>query len=244
MLRTAFLGLLLGTLGAARAQSIDPFDMAISNILLLQDKKVQADMKVTPDQRLKLNEHAENAQKKTKAMADQLLKEGKKPEMARNDPRVQRHFQGLKKSIMEVLTPAQRRRLREISLQSAGLAAVLEPRVAQRIGMSEAQRKQIETTYRNGQQRAFNIQRDAAQASIKEFQNRKPKSENERKEMEQAARARLEASQKRVRPQVAAIEADVMKKMNAAIKPEQLAKLKQLQGAPFGRPRTSFDPGN
>lgn len=56
-------------------------------------------------------------------------------------------FQAMQSKIAAALTPAQRKRLREITLQSIGPAAVLQPKVAASLGLSSGQKSRLQTSF-------------------------------------------------------------------------------------------------
>jgi hypothetical protein len=129
MIRALIVACLLLAVASAFGQgrSIPEYQMAI-----LRFPAVQQELKLTPSQ-------------KAKAIAalDVALREYKKLGAGAIRSATVQHLQGLQLKALEPLTEAQKKRLREISLQIIGPYALNSDRIAQKVGLTPSQRAQL-----------------------------------------------------------------------------------------------------
>lgn len=139
-LRNASVALAILALGAssARPQAADdrmvPEEGAI-HVMLLRQKCVRDELKLTDDETKKIHEHNDRqhmrAEQIHKLPADQ--RHARYEELSRENERF----------LDQVLEPAERKRLDEISLQVAGLLMATSPKVAERLNLTDQQKEQL-----------------------------------------------------------------------------------------------------
>ena len=137
------------------------FDYDIADFNILQNKEVQKELGVTEALRATLNKHAEwfNGEMKVLDTAFKKARENDPKATPPNDKAValQKEF---KKRLFAELTTAQVVRLREITVQGAGDVAVLDKRVASKIGLTNAQITAIKGRFEDNSKKAQAFQQD------------------------------------------------------------------------------------
>lgn len=211
----------------------DDFDKKIAAFQLLQDKKVQTELKMTEAQRTKLNKHADVFNNKAAAYQKELAaQEQKTKKPAQPDPkRMDAMMTELKNKVLAELSAAQLKRLRELSLQAVGVTALGDDLVAARVGLTADQKTKVRGLIKTGLDAANKLlaQADAnARKGIKE-----PKNEAELKKAEETYNTRIQAEQKKIQPQLQKLRDDTIKKVLAALNAKQNEVWKQLQGKPY-----------
>lgn len=125
--------LLSSVIVAAAAFAADSFDERFADIRLLQRPDVKKELGITDAQRAKMNKHAsaynEASQRLLKAAGN------KQPDMKQ----LRQEEDRLRTSVIKELTGPQVKRLRELSLQSVGVLAMLDEVLAAKCGVSNAQ---------------------------------------------------------------------------------------------------------
>lgn len=172
-------GLLLAVLAVwsppARPDDSDrmvPEEGAI-HVMLLQQKCVRDELKLTDDEARKIREHNERQWKK--AVEIQKLPRDERRRKYEELTRENERF------LDEVLEPSERKRLDEISLQVVGLLLATSPKVASRLGLTDQQKQQLKQ------------HQGEARAEIAEVLHSKTKEGREEKiqELRQSSRKRL-----------------------------------------------------
>ncbi|MCU0317193.1 MAG: hypothetical protein MUC92_11440 [Fimbriimonadaceae bacterium] len=216
------------------AQQRDQFDYDIAELRILQLRPVQDELKVTTNQRAKLTTHASWFNGELQKLDKQFA------ETRKSNPRaqpplsaVQNLERQLKQRCFNELNATQLRRLREITLQQAGPLAVLDPRVARRIGITDATRQDMERRFQAQQQRVRKIADDALAPLNRKYGNTQPKDQAEAQRRQSEAQAALA----KVQPQVAKIEQEFMAFMDRTLTAEQKAAYQRLLGAAFRMPQ-------
>ena len=222
----------------AHAQKPDPFDLEVGSVILLQNKSVQKELKVTDKQRASMNKFAD-------AHRAQLLKYQKELEAKQKDKtkplpvdtkRMDAMFGDMKSGVMGQLTAVQARRLREISLQQLGFVALTDESVAKRVGMSAADQKKVKDAYNAGLKEADQIAQGAQaqlEIQLQDLKKRKPKDDKEQKAIMKEAEAKAEALRKKVDPQIEKVQAKTRDTVLSLLTPAQRAAWKKLLGTPF-----------
>lgn len=226
----AFLGF---TAFALAQKTMDPFDYQVSNVALLQAQPVKTELKVTEAQRAAMNKIASSFNNQINALYEQARKskDGKPPKDA--DPKLKAAYEKLKKGVLAQLSAVQLKRLREITLQQAGLPALTDQIVATRVGIPPAQLKQIQSIYEQAVSAAAKVEDAALNAALKDLKAKKPKSEKEAKEIMDEANKRAEATQKKIAPQIDKLKKGAEAKVVASLTPAQKIAWQNLKGKPF-----------
>jgi len=224
---------LISSLAIASFAVADDFDRKVAGFQLLQDKKVQAELKITEAQRAKLNKHADGFNAKLAAYQKELEAQAKKAQkQVQPDPkRMNALMEDLKKKVLAELSAAQLIRLRELSLQAVGVTALGDDLVAAKVGLSAAQKQKVRTIVKSGLDAANKLmaQADAnARKGIKE-----PKSEAEAKKAQETYGKRMEAEQKKIQGQLQKIRQDTIQNALKVLNAQQNETWKKLQGKPY-----------
>lgn len=223
----------------AVAQAMDSFDYAVANVAILQAKPLQKELGLSEMQRAAMNKFADQFNSNMGALIEKMKKDksGKPP--SDSDPKVKAAFENLKKGVLKQLTPAQLKRLREITLQQSGLPALADPLVAKRVGLTTAQLKTIQTTFDSAIRKAADIQDKAVEAAVKDLKSKKPKTEKEARDLMDEANRRAEAAHKKVEPQITKLRTQAEAKVLATLDAKQKAAWEALKGKKFTPPKGS-----
>lgn len=235
-MKARFLGsilLLLALVQAPFAQQ-DQFDFHVGSLILLQDKAVQAEVGITKAQRDRMNKFAESHREDLKKYGQQL--QATKTSGGPDQKKLETMFLGLKKKVFAEMSAKQLKRLREISLQSLGFAALNDEIVATRVGINKDQLGRIRKTFESGFSEAANIEKLAVQGALQPYENRKPKDEAEAKKLYDEAEKKAAAARQKVAPRVDAIRTFTKNKIMSILTPQQKTNWANLQGSPF-RPK-------
>lgn len=229
------LALALAVFAPALVLAQADFDSQYSNIRVLQDRSVQTELKVTEAQRQKLNRHATWHQGEIKKVEDAYRKanDGKAQPAPPPMDRIGALEQQLRTRILRDLTATQRKRLREISLQVAGLPAVMDEGIAKRIGLSASQLKTIRDRFAANNRQAEKIQADAIAPIRKKYENRKPKDQTEAQKLQAEIQKEMEAAGKKVQPRLASLQQNWLDLVNRTMTPAQKKAWEGLLGRPF-----------
>jgi hypothetical protein len=222
----------LGGVAAAQTKA-DPFDAHCADIALLQAKPVQTELKITAAQRSQMNQHATWHQSQLQAIDNDIKAKKIDPKKTDLRPRIAGLFEQLKGRVITVLTPTQLRRLREVTLQRVGDAALCDPVVAKRLGMSDAQLKKMQTTYTEGAKKFSTIEQEAAQKVLLPYKDKRVKDKAEADRLNKEVKAKLQVAAKQVQPKLNAIRADYAKRMKAILTSSQSKAFQALRGQPF-----------
>ncbi len=235
------LTVLLATLAAlSQAQKADPFDVQIASVIMLQDKGIQKELKVTEKQRDSMNRFAEQHRGEMAKYQKELERKQKDPNKPLPvDPnRVDGMFLAMKRSVLSVLTPPQLRRLREISLQQLDFVALVDDVVAKRVGIPGAQLKKLKAIYEKGINEVDELAKTAkAQLDVQtaDLQRQKPKTDAEAQRLNAEFEKRAQALQKKLEPEINRIRAAGKKAILAQLTVAQKAAWQALLGNPFSR---------
>lgn len=206
----------------------DAFDRQVASIVLLQNRNVQTDMKITEAQRTKMNVFAESFNKTQKDYLEGLKKQ-KNPQ--RDTKKEIAMVADLKTKVLSILSENQIVRLRQISLQAIGVAALADETVAKRVGLSAAQITKVRTTVDNGLKAGQKINEDAiatARKGIKE-----PKTDAERKTAQAAFDKNMKAIAPGAQKKLDQIRNQSIKDVLAVLTPAQKTVWKGLIGPEF-----------
>lgn len=126
---------------------------------LLRNPQVQGELKLTEEQRSKVEQLGENLREKFRGLGQELRQLS--PE--EREKRLQAVNAEVEKELAKILKEQQLKRLKQIALQVEGLAALRRPEVAKQVGINEGQQKRIQE-----------ILREAAEKRRALFQQRPP----------------------------------------------------------------------
>lgn len=219
------------TIGMAQAET---FESYASNLALLQNKGVQTELGITEAQRKTLNTHAEwyNAQTaeiqkaapnaKTEAQRDALSK------------KLQGLMVQMKARCLKVLTAGQTKRLSQLSLQLQGPAVLLDDRVAKQVGVSADQLKKMRALYEGNIKKVSAMQDKTFRPIAEKYEKqRKGKTGDALKKIDDAMNKEMMAAQVKVQPQVQALASDTRNGILKILTPAQRTKMQTMMGKPY-----------
>ncbi|MFQ3586845.1 MAG: hypothetical protein SNJ76_04165 [Fimbriimonadaceae bacterium] len=174
-----------------------------NDTMLLMRSDVQAELKLTADQRTRLEQMQER-------MRQQMMERMQSGGMMGDREAMQAEFRRMQeettRQVNSILTADQQKRLKEISIQMAGARAVMREDVAKELGITADQKTRLD--------RLQEAQRAANQSIMEKMRNG------------ELDREQGQASMERNR---VTLDAEIMKILTEA----QRAKLKEMGGAPF-----------
>jgi hypothetical protein len=220
---------------SAAVAAQDSFDSHAANIMLLTNRSVQAELRITEAQRAKLEEHADSFNADMKVVVDGAVREAEKAKRPPQLPegRVTEIHTRLKNRVVRVLSATQLRRLREISLQQAGFRAIADPVVARRLGLTAAQNQTVQRAMDSARAEAAKLQKEADDDLRKRFGNRQPKTDREREAMQKEFQAAIQQKSRELETKVEAIDRRYVAAVRAALTQAQRQQFQTLQGKAF-----------
>jgi hypothetical protein len=217
----------LGSSSLAQAQ--DAFDAHVADIIILQPKQIQEDVGITLKQRDKFNQFADEQAKSIHAyIAEQEKNHVSRSKISPSDKHVLAIYLKLKTQILTVLTPAQLRRLREITLQARGYPLILDPVIERRMGVTPNQAGRIKSLLEAFAKFAQNSSQAVYEGVRAKFTNPTP-TQAEQTDFSNKVRA-AEAA---IRPKIAAAHVQMDREVDSILTPAQRQTWKALLGKPF-----------
>lgn len=209
------------------------FDRDIANVTLLQYKEVKDDLKITQKQRDAMNVAA-NKYNSLATKIEKKLKDNKEPSESEKKA-LDAEFIVMRKGVLATLTAVQLKRLREVTLQDAGLFALTDKIVTQKIGVTEAQRKKVISSLQNANQKASKLENSVIERVRGEFKNRKPKNKAEEDKIMGEIQKRMAAEMKANEPKIIAIHTEGRNNVFKVLTPKQRDAWNALLGKPLKR---------
>jgi Spy/CpxP family protein refolding chaperone len=154
---------------------------------LLRNDKVQTELKITDDQKGKietvLDEYSEQARQQFSGLRD-LSEEERRAKFEELQASFQARTEELNKQLATILDEGQTQRLQEITIQMRGAAAVLDPEVAGKLALTSEQKQKIEDlleAQRDTQREMFeeDVPREERRAKLDELENETDKAVSE-----------------------------------------------------------------
>ena len=211
------------------------FDQDVADIALLQAQEIQKELKINPSQKFTLNKHADwfNAEnQKLMKEAQKYAQEGKQPPQSVVNKSV-KLGDDMKKKVLAVLSKWQTKRLREITLQNAGIIALMDPIVSKEVGVSAANLKKIRDKFDENGKKAAQAQQAAFKPIVDKYQNKKATTDAEKRKLQEDFGKEMEAAQKKVQPQLKKFQDEWVSFVKKTIPAAQMKKFETLQGTPF-----------
>ncbi|MDR3690185.1 MAG: hypothetical protein P4L46_12450 [Fimbriimonas sp.] len=218
----------------ALCQKMDPFDFHVADIRLITDKRIQSEIRLAPAQITMMNALADENRRKLRAYQEQVAKAGRDPNrIPDTDPILQKTYLELKQQVLSHLSPAQLKRIRELTLQSVGLSGMLDAVVAKRVGLSEAQLKKAIQIYTKGSNASHQIELKVREEVIAPYKTIRPKTQQEAQALNDKIGALLRAAMAKRQPEIKKIALQTRKEFESVVSPSQLAAYKALGGKTF-----------
>ncbi len=214
---------------SALAQKLDSFDFHVANVVILQDRRVQSELGITAAQRAKMNVYASKHRERIKSYEQELQAKKEKA-----DPKkVLGFLETLKEGVLKQLSASQLKRLRELTLQNVGLAAVADEVVAKRVGLSASQLSKFRSILTTANKKIFETERSAAKKALAKYEGMHAKTKDEAQKLASQAKADLQAAGRKIAPTLQKLTADRNEKMAAVLTSKQQKAFVALQGKPF-----------
>ncbi len=192
------------------------------DLMLLGREDVQGDLKITADQKAKI-EAMQNAQREEmRDMMQKMRENGGQPDPGAMREMMDKSQKASDAKIKEILTAEQYKRLKEIAIQLAGVRALFQPEVQKQLDLSVEQKNAI--------------------AKLQEKQR------TDQQELMTAVR-NGDLDREEMQSEMKKINDNIEKELDAVLKADQKEKLKAMGGAPFkasaqtGRARGGGAPG-
>jgi Spy/CpxP family protein refolding chaperone len=198
----------------------------VADIVILQLKPIQKEIGLTEDQRAKMNAAADEHRQELSEYQNELEKTKGKPQSAR----LVKFYDELKVKVLAQLSPSQIKRLGELSLQHAGVLALGDRVVADKIGMSAKQLKDVRADIVEDQKSIASTERDTAKPILEKYKGKKPRSDDEAQQLRQQIHNEVSAA---VAPKLRTIVSGDTIKMLGILTPAQRKKFESLQGKRF-----------
>lgn len=151
---------------------------------------VQTELQLTDEQKASAQKMADDNRQ---AMMD-LRNSGATPEEM--GEKIQERAKENKKKVEELLKPEQRERLEQIALQIGGGAALSRPEIADKLGLSDEQKKKLEKISEDAQQKRMDLFSAGPPSDQQEMQDRMQKVQKINDEQKSKATEVLTAEQK------------------------------------------------
>jgi len=216
----------LVTLLFVLSAQVDAFDFHVADFTILQDKRLQAQIKLTEAQRTKMNDAAGRQQTAIRA----YIATQKAPN---NDAKVREMMTVLKRNVLAPLTPSQLRRTREVSLQRIGLPAIADEVIATRIGLTGTQLAKFRKTLVSGTTEIRTLEQKTIGPLIDKYRAAAGKPGADRQKIQTEGQQAIQAAAAKLRPTVSAREEALKKALIAVLSTGQRASYQSLLGAPF-----------
>lgn len=229
MKRSFLLAVSVLALAASAAAQVD-FDKRAADVGLLQAKQVQTEVGITAAQRAKMNAAADAHRKRLEDYEKTMRALGT---TTPDKNRLLGFFETLKSDVFAILTPAQIKRLREVTLQRLGLVSLTDPQVAKKVGLSDGQVTKLKAAFEAGRNKFVSLQQSTAQPILAPYKDKKPKDQAEATKWQADVQGKLKAASVKIKPQLEAIGKDTDKKMLAILTPAQQSSWTALKGKPF-----------
>ena len=229
MLKLLTISSALALAGIALAQT--SFDKEVCDITLLQTKEVKTELKVTQVQRDKMNSVSSSYNIVAKRVEEKMRK-GQEPS-ADDQKQMRTQFEKMRTGVLNILTPVQIKRLREISLQTAGLIALTDPTVAKKVGISGGQMTKLKGYLKDSYEQVGKLTKGVQDKVEKEFKGKNPKTDAEKRKLAEQYEKRMNEEMKKIAPKLEKIRNDGRTRIMNALSAGQRTIWNTLLGKPF-----------
>ncbi|MBL8060561.1 MAG: hypothetical protein JNK63_07605 [Chthonomonas sp.] len=229
MVKPLSVSIAIALMGSVFAQI--EFDKEVCDITLLQTTEVKTELKVTQAQRAKMNSASSGYNAVAKKIEDKMRK-GQQPTEA-EQKQMRAAFDKMRIGVLNVLTAVQIKRLREISLQTAGLLALTDPAVTKKVGLSASQVSKVKTYLKDSYQQAGDLTEAVHKKLESEFKGKNPKTDAEKRRLAEQYQKRLREEMKKIEPKLTKIQTDGRARIMAVLSAGQRTIWNSLLGKPF-----------
>lgn len=223
---------------AAVAGAADKFDAYCANPAILQNRAVQNEVKITAQQRAQMNKFADVNRSELEAYQKRLA--GKPPEATV----IKGYMDELKNKIVGLLSASQLKRLRELNLQALGLAGLVDPMIATKVGLTGSSYTAYKNTFLSGRQETnvlIHQTMDPINAKYEKlaepYRGKEKEHEAELKKLFEQFKAEATAAEHRLEPKVQAKTKSIQAKLLGLLTAKQKATWEALKGKTFAPPK-------
>ena len=213
------------------------FYKQIASVDPLQSKAVQAELKVTEAQRAAFNKHADAYNATTKTLQDSL----QAGTLNQTDfkKKVVEAQAVLHDKITDELTSTQTARLGQITLQRFGIVALLNPIVAERLVLTETQRKALADAWTKTGTQVAELERKAKQPIVEKYKAMDPpKTVEERDRLQGQLDQEIKDANARIEPDILKLKKDYEDVVDKTLTAGQKKTWADLLGPPFKPPKS------
>ncbi|MGE0000901.1 MAG: hypothetical protein AB7F50_06875 [Fimbriimonadaceae bacterium] len=206
----------------------DPFDLYLCDINILQDKGIQAELKVGEAQRAKLNEHATWFDEEAKRIESN----------AAADSRVELLLTAravFKARVLDSLSDPQVKRLAQLSLRAMDIVAVLDLEIGKKLGITEVQQKKLFDEWKKTGEAVAAALARVRKPIVEKYRAKTADSDGERKALQAEMAKEIAETDKTIQDEIQghkkAFEATVAKTLSDGQKKEW----ERLKGPPMSK---------
>ncbi|MBL8068076.1 MAG: hypothetical protein JNM28_06480 [Armatimonadetes bacterium] len=211
------------------------FEEKTANVDLLREKPVQTELGITDALRDKMNKVADEFNKNSNELLEAFKKDN--PNAQGPDEALVKKINTFKldlnRKILKLLSPAQVKRLSEITLQILGYQALLSDDVAKKIGLDAAQSKKLRDGFTSLNRQVQEVQQKALKPIYDKYGKQQPKNEEEAKALQEKANKEAQEVAKSAEPELTKLRNEWLTLVKKTVKAIQLNRFEALQGQPF-----------
>lgn len=181
---------------------------------LLQNEKVQKELNLTEEQKSKIRELVKGALEEMRERAggmESLTPEQRRERFQKLREQSAERAEKARKQLLEILSPGQLERLKQLRLQIQGLAVFTDPEVASALQLTEEQKQKLRQLHQEVQKQTREVWESARNLSREE----------------------REAKRGEFREKMQQIHKEAMSKALDILTPEQKEKFEKMQGEKF-----------
>lgn len=203
----------------------------IASVDVLQGKDVQAELKVTDTQVNALNKYGGTYN----SVAGRLKDGYQKGQVSKGefDRAIQDAQEQLHTQILLELKKEQVVRLGQITLQRAGILAILNSTVATQIGLTEAQSKALRDGIQKTGREVAEVERAAKEPILLKYKAMEPKSDDEKKKLSESMENELAEANSKIQPDLKRLRKGFEDLVESTLTKAQMETWKQLKGPVF-----------
>jgi len=216
-----------------QARAADSFDYHCADVELLQVKVVQKELNVTDAQRKKMNEAANLHRSRLQTYDAQQQAAKTKDTPAQQRTKLKGFYDLLKQGVLTQLSAGQLKRLRELTLQRAGLTALLDKVVATKVGFTSAQTEQYRKAFVSGADKARALEQQVLKPILDKYRVMNPKTDAEKTKLQEQMKAEVQAMTKKYAPQMQKIQGDTEKTLRGIFTAANKTAWNALMGKQF-----------
>ena len=215
----------------------DDFDKKVADINLLFNKEIQDEIGLKEDQRTKMNKHGDVMRAAVQKLQEEFNKQVKESKTPPKQPveKINALQQTFHDKVLGELTDQQIKRLRELTLQAAGYPILMNPIVAKRVGLTDAQVQAVRKQFESTAKKAGEAEAKAMAPIEAKYKDRKPKNEEEARALQETVGKEVAEARKKLEPTLKKYREEFIAGIKKIIKAKQFNIFDALMGKKFVR---------